>query len=148
MHDVVAEKLIFRTANALIFNSDGDIWVQRRLKTDIVFPDMLDFAPGGVVQASDESDEAAIQRELMEELGLMSEVQYVDSVFVTSSGWRWWSVLYKATASGPFTLNPTEVQSVELMTPQEVKLGLEKLPFTPNSKKSWPVLERLVSNSL
>lgn len=143
MAQVVAIKSIFRTANAFVFNPEGKLWVQRRLDTDVVFPGMLDFAPGGVVHSSDSSDEAAIIRELQEEFGVTASVKYVDSIFISNKGWRWWSVLFQTNVPNVIKPNLAEVHSVQLMSLEEIRQGMQHLSFTPNSVQCWQTLEHL-----
>jgi isopentenyldiphosphate isomerase len=74
--EVYAERLRnFRVVNAFVKNSDGALWTPRRVETKIRFPNCLDFAMGGHVQAGEGYDEA-FAREVYEELNL--DVHAVD----------------------------------------------------------------------
>lgn len=58
-----------RAINAFLVNSQGQLWIPRRTAQKRLFPLHLDMSCGGHV-CSGESYEAALQRELQEELNL------------------------------------------------------------------------------
>lgn len=65
--DICEKKLNnYRVVNAFLLNSRGEIWVPRRSKSCVHFPDAYDFSTGGHVKAG-ESYEEALRRELWEE---------------------------------------------------------------------------------
>lgn len=59
----------FRAINVFIKNSQGQIWIPRRVATKRVFPLCLDMSVGGHVE-SGETYDFAFTRETQEELGL------------------------------------------------------------------------------
>lgn len=59
----------FRTVNAFLINSNGQIWIPRRAQDKRIFPLCLDMSMGGHVE-SGESYDQAFKRELKEELNL------------------------------------------------------------------------------
>ena len=66
--DMRAQKLPHRATYVLVFNSSGELFVQKRTTNKDVFPGYYDPAAGGVVLAGESYLEAAM-RELEEEIG-------------------------------------------------------------------------------
>ena len=64
-----ARRLLHRACFILVFNSSGDLFVQKRTMSKDVYPGYFDTAVGGVVMAG-ESYEQSAKRELWEELGI------------------------------------------------------------------------------
>ena len=67
--DMRQNRLPHRSTYILVFNSHGDLCVQKRTTTKDVFPGYYDIAAGGVVLAG-ETYEAGARRELAEEVGI------------------------------------------------------------------------------
>jgi len=59
----------FRVVNLFIVNSEGKIWIPRRVSTKRIFPLCLDVSMGGHVE-SGETYEEAFRRETSEELNI------------------------------------------------------------------------------
>src|SRR5260221_9472874 len=64
-----AKCLPHRATYIAIFNSRGELYVQRRTMTKDVYPGLFDPVAGGVVQAGESYEESAV-RELAEEMGI------------------------------------------------------------------------------
>src|SRR5437762_3867127 len=64
-----AKRLPHRSTYILVFNSQGELYVQKRTTTKDVFPGYYDPATGGVVLAGESYEESA-KRELAEVLGI------------------------------------------------------------------------------
>jgi 8-oxo-dGTP pyrophosphatase MutT (NUDIX family) len=67
----------------IVRRSTGEIFVHRRADTKDVWPSLHDCAAGGVLQAGEVPDEAAV-RELAEELG-------IEGAELTPLGTRWYA---------------------------------------------------------
>src|SRR5437667_2569995 len=63
------KRLPHRSTYILVFNSQGELYVQKRTMTKDVFPGYYDPATGGVVLAGESYEEGA-RRELAEELSI------------------------------------------------------------------------------
>ena len=68
-----AENLPHAATAVLVRRSTGEIYVHRRADTKDIWPGRHDCAAGGVLQAGEDPDEAAV-RELAEELGIEGAV--------------------------------------------------------------------------
>jgi len=64
-----AKNLPHRSTYILVFNAQGELYVQKRTMTKDVFPGYYDSAAGGVVLAGESYEQGAV-RELAEEMGI------------------------------------------------------------------------------
>lgn len=129
-----AENLIHRSSFVAIFNSQGQVYVQKRVSFKETYPSYYDPAPGGVVGA-DESYEQNAEREIEEEMGVKQvklnpcfDFYHADEIS------RLWGRLFTCTYDGEFHLDPEEVESGEFMSVQEVQALLRKGQVPPDSK--------------
>ncbi len=95
--------LIHRAAYILVFNTAGELFLQKRTLTKDIYPGYWDMAAGGVVLAG-ESYEAAARRELQEELGVTARLRHLCDQYYEEPGNRVWGRIYTCTHNGPFTL--------------------------------------------
>lgn len=139
-----SQGLTHRATYILVFNSAGDIFVQRRTMTKDIYPGYLDVATGGVVLAG-EPYELSAKRELAEEIGVHDAelIPHFD-FYHEDQGNRVWGRVFSCHSDGPFVLQEEEVEEGFFMTVDAV-LGLcEKEPFTPDGIL---VLKRFLKNS-
>ena len=75
-----ADKLNHLVQNVLVFvfNSMGEVWIQRRAKTEKHFPGQWDISACGAVASGEKPDEAA-RRETLEEMGIKPKIVFVES---------------------------------------------------------------------
>src|SRR5512132_824436 len=64
-----AKRLTHRSTYILVYNSQCELYVQKRTLTKDVFPGYYDVAAGGVVLAGESYEQGAV-RELAEEMGI------------------------------------------------------------------------------
>lgn len=134
-----AGRLTHRATYILVFNSKGELYVQKRTKTKDVFPGYYDVAAGGVVLAG-ETYEKGAKRELAEELGIrgtpltpLFDFYYEDDYI------RLWGRAFSCIYDGKMMLQEEEVESGNFMNVEEVFRLAESEPFTPDCLK---VLQR------
>lgn len=129
--------LMYRVNYILLFNAAGEILVQRRTDGKDQYPGLLDLAAGGVVRAG-ESYELSAARELAEELGVSVplttrfDLWFEDATRAPAK--RNWGRVFSCTHDGPFSLQPSEVVSVEFM-PVEAALEIDIARVTPDSRQ-------------
>ena len=123
--------LIHRAAYVLVFNSRGELFVQKRTMSKDIYPGYYDVAAGGVVLAG-ENYESAAERELLEELGIRSTLVFSFDHFHDTSENRVWGRIFTCLHEGPMTFQESEVESGEFMAVENVlNMSIEK-PFTPD----------------
>jgi isopentenyldiphosphate isomerase len=119
-----------RATYILVFNSHGEIYVQRRTMCKDVYPGYLDPVAGGVVLAGESYEESA-RRELAEEMGIDGVIPepLFDFWFEQNTA-RVWGRAFRCVWDGPLRLQPEEVEEVLLMEPEYILRGGDD--FTPD----------------
>jgi len=131
-HKMRTKGLPHRAAYILVFNSSGELFVQKRTMTKDIYPGYYDIATGGVVLAGESYDESA-RRELEEELGIRNTQLTAHFTFLYEDGTnKVWGRVYSCTYDGKITLQKEEVESGFFAAPQEVLALSKKERFTPD----------------
>ncbi|MBW1981168.1 MAG: NUDIX hydrolase YfcD [Deltaproteobacteria bacterium] len=126
------QKLWHRATYVLVFNSRGDLFVQKRSSTKDVFPGYYDVVAGGVVLAGEGYHESAY-RELEEELGIQGvplerlflfpyEDQYV----------KVWGAAFRCEYDGEVRIQREEIASGKFLSMTHVRDLLASAAFTPD----------------
>ena len=113
--------LLHRAVHVLVFNSRGQVFLQKRSMNKDRQPGLWDSSASGHVDSGEDYDACSV-RELREEIGLRLEGgpkrlfkiaagQDTDQEFV-------W--VYRGDAEGPFELNPAEIERGAWFAPDEV----------------------------
>lgn len=131
------KNLIHRTVGVLIYDDKGRILLQKRSLTKDMEPGKWGISSAGHITNGQEA-EAAVYRELKEELGIDLPVKFFKKFIVADKQETEMAYLYKANANGPFKPDPQEVERVEYFTPQEIifKTASKKLDLTTAAKLS------------
>lgn len=127
------KSLIHRAVGVVILNDKGEILLQKRSMHKEGDPGKYDVAVSGHVSKGEEYEDAA-KREMMEEIGVVADLAFVDKQLVHFPDQTEYDVFFRATHNGPFTVNPDEVESVTFVTEEDLRDGLYDL--TIFAKKS------------
>lgn len=136
---VRAQNLRHGATAVLVRDALGRIYVHRRTTTKDVYPGLLDFAAGGVLQAGENPHEGAL-REVEEELGVVGAAltavgpdDYADEL----SSYR--AFRYTTTFDGPIRWQPEEVSWGTWLTVAALRRAIERSPqeFVPDSAALW-----------
>jgi isopentenyldiphosphate isomerase len=125
------EGLIHRVTYIFVFNSKGQLLLQKRTPLKDLFPGSYDAAAGGVLLAG-ETYERSAGRELHEELGIRVPMQAHFKHYFDDGFNRYWGRVFSCQHEGPFELQPSEVQCVEFVDMERVVSG-EFSPLTPDT---------------
>ena len=110
--------LLHRVTFVLVFNAQGEILVQTRTMFKDWYPGRVDLAAGGVMTAGESYEESA-GRELQEELGIRSALDFEFKIYFednnSSPSAKSWGSVYSCLSEGPFVLQPEEVDQVCFM---------------------------------
>jgi isopentenyl-diphosphate Delta-isomerase len=143
--EVHAGRLWHRAVHALAFDEAGRVFLQKRSMAKDTSPGCWDSSSSGHLD-SGESYDAAVVREVGEEIGLvvtavhgLTPVCKVDARAET--GWEFVRV-YRLRSGGPFTLHPAEIETGAWFTREEVARGISERPreFTRAFKFIWPLV--------
>ncbi|CAG9312171.1 yfcD_1 [Blepharisma stoltei] len=138
-------RLRFRKSFVFVRNKENLFYVQKRVKSAFVYPEFYDPAPGGVVLASDNNDEYCAKRELEEEMGMKIDKVGFLMNFLYKGQWEYWCATFSAQWDQPIILDPDEVDSVEIMSLEEILRREKTEKFTPDSMK---LLHELIKRNL
>lgn len=140
--EIHRRRLFHRAVHILVFNSAGDIFIQRRSRFKDTFPLQWTTSCSGHVDAGEDYDQAAV-RELGEELGItISGADQLEFLFKESpshaTGQEFVRV-YLLTWDGKMRLLPDEIESGRFLEPDELDQWMQREPdsFTPSFRLVW-----------
>jgi|SRR5689334_21943111 len=122
-------KLKHRAVHVLVFNSRGELFLQKRSMKKDCFPGTWDSSASGHLDSGESYDACAV-RESKEELGLILP-QVPERLFkidaCAETGWEFiW--IYRWRSEGPFVLHPDEIESGDWFTAPELDRWLAEKP--------------------
>jgi 16S rRNA (adenine1518-N6/adenine1519-N6)-dimethyltransferase len=135
---VHANNLLHRAVHILIFNSAGELFLQKRSRLKDRHPNVWDSSAAGHVDAGEEYDEAAV-RELEEELGVAAELERIVKLPASENTGHEFIWLYRGRHEGPFRLARREIDHGEFFPPDVVTAWLNARPddFAPGFVECW-----------
>ncbi len=118
-----------RAVHVLVFNSNGDLFLQKRSMKKDCHPGVWDSSASGHLNAGEAYDACAV-RELAEELGCHPErppvrIFKIDACPETGQEFVW---VYRCRADGPFTLHPEEIDDGAWYSPATLTPWMEDHP--------------------
>jgi isopentenyl-diphosphate Delta-isomerase len=135
--------LMHRATHVLVFNSKGDVLLQKRSMTKDRQPGLWDSSASGHVDTGEDYDTCAV-RELYEEIGLRlptppQRLFKLPPSEETDQEHVW---VYRCRSEGPFTLNPEELDGAEWFSPRRVTAWMAEKPheFASALRFIWPKL--------
>jgi len=129
--------LLHRVAHIFVFNSEGELYLQKRSQDKDIQPGKWDTSVGGHLAPGENFEEGAY-RELEEELnikgvGLVHLYDYIWESERESELVRTYKVLY----DGPISLDPLEIEDGRFFTLPEIESKLGTGLFTPNFEQEY-----------
>jgi isopentenyl-diphosphate delta-isomerase type 1 len=127
--EVHQQGLMHRAIHVLVFNSRGQLFLQKRSLTKDRQPGLWDSSASGHVDTGEDYDACAV-RELSEELGLRLSAPprrlfKLPASAQTDQEHVW---VYRGEAEGPFTLHPEEIERGDWFSPEEVARWMVQRP--------------------
>jgi len=135
-----ARGLMHRAVHVLVFNSLGQLFLQRRSMLKDRQPGLWDSSASGHVDCGEEYDACAL-RELREELNLQPSAPLrrlfkLPASAETDQEHLW---VYRCESDGPVVLNREEIQRGDWFTPDHISRWLAEKPegFSPAFRLIW-----------
>jgi len=127
-----AKGLVHRAAYVLVFNTKGQLYVQKRTPTKDIYPGYHDVAAGGVVAAGESYEESA-RRELEEEMGIqMASLTHLFDFYHRDGANRVWGRAYRCVYDGQIILQKEEVESGDFYSIEAILQSSKQHSFTPD----------------
>ena len=124
--------LIHQVVHVFVFNSRGELFLQKRAETKDIQPGKWDTSVGGHF-LPDELPEDAARREVKEELGVdIAEFEFLYSYLWRSPVETELVKTYKVIHDGPFTWPEDEIGDGRFWTMDDISQTLRSGMFTPN----------------
>jgi isopentenyl-diphosphate Delta-isomerase len=136
--EIHARGLFHRAVHVFLFNSAGDVYVQRRSSTKDRHPSKLDSSAAGHVDPGESYERTAV-RELREELSIRAEVEEL-LLLPASHATDYEHVrLFKVVSDEKPVPNPEEVQWGRFLAPEHLSHLMEEMPedFVPAFIVLW-----------
>lgn len=130
--EVHARGLLHRAANIFVFNTRGELMLQMRSRHKDQYPNCWTSSASGHVDAGETYQIAAV-RELEEELGLCTPLEYLTTLPAGPQTANEFSALFRTTTDEPPALNRDEIDSVMFAAPNVITGMIRSEPerFTP-----------------
>jgi isopentenyldiphosphate isomerase len=118
-----------RAVHVLVFNSRGELFLQKRSMQKDCFPGAWDSSASRHLDRVQDDDPCAV-REVREELGVElgrvpRRLFKVDACAETGQEFVW---VYQCVHEGPFALHPEEIESGSWFAPDEIERWIEERP--------------------
>jgi 8-oxo-dGTP pyrophosphatase MutT (NUDIX family) len=126
------QNLIHRASYILVFNRQGQLFIQKRTATKDIYPGYWDLAAGGVVQAGETYLESAA-RELREELGVAGvKLKHLFDQYFEDENNKVWGRIFSCVNNGPFTLQTEEIDNGRFIPLSAIEALHRSEPVTPD----------------
>lgn len=138
-------KLLHPVIHLHIFNTEGDLYLQKRSAAKDVQPNRWDSSVAGHIDLDETPAQAAL-REAGEELGICDiKPLFITKYIIETDTEKELSYCFYTVYNGAFTLNEDELSDGRFWKIQEIQSNLDKSIFTTNFELDFV---RFLSNGL
>lgn len=136
-------KLLHPVVHLHVFNSNGDVYLQKRPEWKDIQPGKWDTAVGGHIDYG-ETPEDALLREVREELGITDfKPQLIDKYVFESQRERELVYVHRTIYDGEIRPSAKELAGGRFWTMQQIRDAIGKNILTPNLESEFARLNRL-----
>jgi isopentenyldiphosphate isomerase len=135
-----------RAVHVLIFNSEGELFLQKRSMMKDCFPGVWDSSASGHLDVGEDYDACAL-REVREELGytlpcVPARLFKIEACPETGQEFVW---VYRCNAEGPFSLHPEEIETGGWFSAETIERWMRERPheFATGLLRIWRGLGNL-----
>jgi isopentenyldiphosphate isomerase len=112
---------ILRVTGIFIINEKGEILLQLRSKNSFRYPSYWDCTGGGHVDLGEDYETCA-NRELFEETGIKTELEFLGKYYIElDDGRKHFMAFYKGDFKGEIKIDPNEVYELKFFSINEIK---------------------------
>lgn len=124
--EIHARGLMHRAVHILVFNSEGELFLQKRSMLKDECPGLWDSSAAGHVDSGESYLDCA-RRELVEELGVIGSVDLVEMFRLPASAVTGFEhcAVYRAVYDGEMTLQPEEIDEGAWVSPSDMDARAE-----------------------
>lgn len=135
---------IHRAVHVIVFNKNGNLLLQKRARTKQIQPGKWDSSVGGHLERG-ESYESAAEREMLEEIGVISggNLRLLFSGKIRNRIESENTKVFSLVHNGPFTLHPEEIEELRFWTLDEIEASVGTGIFTPNLEFELQELKKI-----
>jgi 16S rRNA (adenine1518-N6/adenine1519-N6)-dimethyltransferase len=126
---VHARRLLHRAVHIFVFNSRGELLLQKRSALKDEYPLCYTSSASGHLSAG-ESYETAASRELEEELGLAGELEWLAKFPAGPQTSQEHTVLYRTTSDAVPRIDPNEIDAISFHSLAEISEMIVRQPQT------------------
>ncbi|MBU4565587.1 MAG: NUDIX domain-containing protein [Proteobacteria bacterium] len=137
---VHGQGLLHRAVHVLLFDLDGNLWLQRRSQAKDTYPGMWTSSASGHLDPG-EDYHAAAQRELREELGLDLELTYLGKVPAGPATQGEFSGVFRAQSGQKPVPDPEEIAEMGLFSLEDARA------LAADHTRAAPSLEAVMSQA-
>ncbi len=130
------KSLAHRVVHVLVFNSKGELFLQKRSMDKDIQPGKWDTSVGGHLNLG-EDFEQAVCRELEEELGLTENVRHLYDYWMYSTVETEYVRTYLCVYDGEINFDPVEIDDGRFWSIAEIEENLGTGIFTPNFEQEY-----------
>jgi len=141
--EIHKQRFKHRSVHVFLFNSEGELFLQKRAQAKDEFPGYYDSSAAGHVNPGENYHEAAA-RELKEELGIEAQLEKVTELPASQkTGWEFVS-FYSAVSDDAVKLNYDEIEEGKFYSLKEIRALLlsDGDKFTPSVKTLFKIYQK------
>jgi 16S rRNA (adenine1518-N6/adenine1519-N6)-dimethyltransferase len=138
--EIHANNSLHRAVHILVFNREGELFLQKRSRWKDRHPLLWDSSAAGHVDAGEDYDSAAA-REVREELGVDTAVASIGRIPASAQTGYEFITIYRAEHDGPFSLPADEIEHGDFFPVEVVNDWTAARPadFAPGFIECWKV---------